>query len=159
MAPKQEQESALLNPLVDGQDTDEDSESYHYVPPRRRRCSACRCVGWIFTLLSIIFISALSGAWISMAYLNIDQTCAAHTTSWCKSSTQWPQLKSSIDLSIAAPVLKDVSIKYHEQPFDGNFMEENDFRKNGSAKVDEAWESLGVDCMCLPLKQHCWFFG
>ncbi|KAG9506674.1 hypothetical protein J7337_000208 [Fusarium musae] len=126
MAPKQEQESALLNPLVYGQDTDEDSESYHYAPPRRRRCSACRCVGWIFTLLSIIFISALSGAWISMAYLNIDQTCAAHTTAW-------------------SPVLKDVAIKYHEQPFDGNFMEENDFRKNGSAKVDEAWESLGVD--------------
>lgn len=63
------------------------------------------------------------------------------------------QLDPSIDLSIAAPVLKDVSIKYHEQPFDGNFMEENDFRKNGSAKVDEAWESLGVDCMCLPLEQ------
>lgn len=33
-------------------------------------------------------------------------------------------------------------------------MEENDFRKNGSAKVDEAWESLGVDCMCLPFEQH-----
>lgn len=32
-------------------------------------------------------------------------------------------------------------------------MEENDFRKNGSAKVDAAWESLGVDCMCLPLEQ------
>jgi hypothetical protein len=65
-----------------------------------------------------------------------------------------PRLEPSIDLSITAPVLKDVSIKYHEQPFDGNFMEENDFRKNGSAKVDEAWESLGVDCMCSPLEQH-----
>lgn len=65
------------------------------------------------------------------------------------------QLDPSIDLSIAAPVLKDVSIKYHEQPFDGNFMEENDFRKNGSAKVDEAWESLGVDCMYSPLGQPC----
>lgn len=27
-------------------------------------------------------------------------------------------------------------------------MEENKFRKNGSAEVDKAWESLGVDCMC-----------
>ncbi|KAF4456445.1 tat pathway signal sequence [Fusarium austroafricanum] len=127
MAPKQEQESALLNPLVeDHQDSDEDSESFHYVPPRRRHCTGCRCFGWLFSLLSIIFISAISGAWIAMAYLNIDQTCAIHTTKW-------------------SPVLKDVPITYQEQPFDGNFMEENSFRKNGSHEVDKAWESLGVD--------------
>jgi hypothetical protein len=26
-------------------------------------------------------------------------------------------------------------------------MDENEFRKNASAEVDKAWESLGVDCM------------
>ncbi|KAK6718783.1 hypothetical protein SNK05_001931 [Fusarium graminearum] len=128
MPPKQEQESALLNPQVEcHEDTDEDAESFHYVPPpRRRRCSACRCFGWTMTLLMIVLISALTGAWISMAYLEIDQTCAMHTNKW-------------------SPVLKDIAIKYKEQHFDGNFMEENKFRKNGSAEVDKAWESLGVD--------------
>ncbi|KAF0644777.1 hypothetical protein NXS19_002086 [Fusarium pseudograminearum] len=128
MPPKREQESALLNPQVEcHEDTDEDAESFHYVPPpRRRRCSACRCFGWTMTLLMIVLISALTGAWISMAYLEIDQTCAMHTNKW-------------------SPVLKDIAIKYKEQHFDGNFMEENKFRKNGSAEVDKAWESLGVD--------------
>ncbi|KAM0548119.1 hypothetical protein ACHAPJ_010040 [Fusarium lateritium] len=127
MTPKREQESALLNPQVEGHDdTDEDTESFHYVPPRRRRCTACRCVGWLISLISVIFISALAGAWVSMAYLNIDQTCAIHTTKW-------------------SPVLKDVPIKYETEHFDGDFMNENVFRKNGSAETDEAWESLGVD--------------
>ncbi|KAF4964551.1 hypothetical protein FSARC_7546 [Fusarium sarcochroum] len=127
MAPKREPESAFLNPHVEvHDDTDEDAESFHYVPPRRRRCSACRCVGWMIALISVIFISALVGAWISMAYLNIDQTCAIHTTKW-------------------SPVLKDVPIKYKPELFDGDFMHENVFRKNGSAETDEAWESLGVD--------------
>ncbi|KAM0320152.1 hypothetical protein ACHAPQ_010086 [Fusarium lateritium] len=127
MPPKHEQESALLNPMVEGhEDTDEDSESFHYVPPRRRRCSACRCFGLVFSLLSVIFISAIAGAWISMAYIEIDQTCAMHTSKW-------------------SPLFKDVQIKYHEQQFDGHFMDENEFRKNASAEVDKAWESLGVD--------------
>jgi hypothetical protein len=81
------------------------------------------------TFLTVVLISGLTGAWISMAYLEIDQTCAMHTTKW-------------------SPVLKDIAIKYREQHFDGNFMQENKFRKNGSAEVDKAWESLGVDCMC-----------
>lgn len=89
MAPKREQESALLNPQVEGhEDSDEDGETFHYVPPpRRRRCSPCRCFGWTMTLLMVVVISALMGAWISMAYLQIDQTCAIHTTKWCKPIT------------------------------------------------------------------------
>jgi hypothetical protein len=86
MSPKPEQESAFLNPMQDQEDTDEDSEPYQYVPPRkRRRCSACRCFAWTMSFLMIIIISALTGAWIAMAYLEIDQTCAMHTTKWCKS--------------------------------------------------------------------------
>lgn len=55
--------------------------------------------------------------------------------------------KPHLTFLFQAPLFKDVQIKYHEQKFDGHFMEENEFRKNGSAEVDKAWESLGVDCM------------
>ncbi|KAF4987367.1 hypothetical protein FDECE_15463 [Fusarium decemcellulare] len=126
MAPK-EQEATPLNPQVDNHDdSDEDDQSFTYVPQRRRRITACRCVGWIIALLTIIFVSAFVGAWISMAYINIDQNCAAHTTRW-------------------SPLLDDVKIKYETKLFDGRFMEENAFRKNGSPEADAAWESLGVD--------------
>ncbi|KAF4977578.1 hypothetical protein FZEAL_5949 [Fusarium zealandicum] len=121
-----EQEASPFNPHVDGNDSDEDGESYHYVPQQRRRLSACRCFGWAIALATIILISALSGAWISMAYLNIDQNCAAHTSQW-------------------SPLLGDVAIEYTRKSFDGNFMQENIFRKNSSPEVDAAWEALGVD--------------
>lgn len=58
-----------------------------------------------------------------------------------------PTPKQNLTFLFQAPLFKDVQIKYHEQQFDGHFMEENEFRKNGSAEVDKAWESLGVDCM------------
>ncbi|KAM5343145.1 hypothetical protein ACJ41O_014111 [Fusarium nematophilum] len=119
-----EAEAAPLNPHVDG-DSDDESESFHYVPPRRR-LSACRCLGWAIALITVILVSASAGAWISMAYVNIDQNCAAHTTQW-------------------SPLLDDVAIKYTMQPFDGKFMHENKFRGNASPEVDAAWESLGVD--------------
>jgi hypothetical protein len=100
----------------------------------------------VFSLLFVIFISAIAGAWISMAYIEIDQTCAMHTTKWCKSSSS-PTPKQNLTFLFQAPLFKDVQIKYHEQQFDGHFMDENVFRKNGSTEVDKAWESLGVDCM------------
>ncbi|KAM0428614.1 hypothetical protein ACHAPT_006975 [Fusarium lateritium] len=122
-----EQEEIPLNPEVDGDLSSEtDGESFHYVPPRRRRLSGCRCFGWALALTTLIVVSGIAGAWISMAFLNIDQNCAAHTTQW-------------------SPLLDDVSIKYKTQPFDGNFMHENVFRRNASPEVDAAWESLGVD--------------
>uniref|UniRef100_A0A0D2YIB3 Tat pathway signal sequence n=1 Tax=Fusarium oxysporum (strain Fo5176) TaxID=660025 RepID=A0A0D2YIB3_FUSOF len=116
-----------FNPHVDGNSSDEESDSFHYVPPtRRRRLSLCRCFGWAITLLSIILISAFAGAWISMVYVNIDQICTAHTSQW-------------------SPLLDNIAIKYKMQPFDGNFMRENIFRGNASPEVDAAWEALGVD--------------
>ncbi|SCO87576.1 uncharacterized protein FRV6_11703 [Fusarium oxysporum] len=78
-----EEAASPFNPHVDGNSSDEESDSFHYVPPtRRRRLSLCRCFGWAITLLSIILISAFAGAWISMVYVNIDQNCAAHTSQW-----------------------------------------------------------------------------
>jgi hypothetical protein len=51
---------------------------------------------------------------------------------------------------VIAPVVKDVAIKYEMQPFDGHFLKENIYRKNGSEEVDAAWEALGVDCTFFP---------
>uniref|UniRef100_A0A0D2XS81 Uncharacterized protein n=1 Tax=Fusarium oxysporum (strain Fo5176) TaxID=660025 RepID=A0A0D2XS81_FUSOF len=126
-----------FNPHVDGNSSDEESDSFHYVPPtRRRRLSLCRCFGWAITLLSIILISAFAGAWISMVYVNIDQICTAHTSQW-------------------SPLLDNIAIKYKMQPFDGNFMRENIFRGNASPEVDAAWEALGVDYVSLQWFRIC----
>ncbi|KAJ4173046.1 hypothetical protein NW754_012051 [Fusarium falciforme] len=122
-----EQEEIPLNPDADGDLSSEtDGESFHYVPPRRRRLNPCRCFGWALALTTLIVVSGIAGAWISMAFLNIDQNCAAHTTQW-------------------SPLLDDVAITYKTVEFDGKFMNENVFRRNASPEVDAAWESLGVD--------------
>lgn len=122
-----EHEEIPLNPDADGDLSSEtDGESFHYVPPKRRRLSPCRCFGWALALTTLIVVSGIAGAWISMAFLNIDQNCAAHTTQW-------------------SPLLEDVAITYKTVEFDGKFMNENVFRRNASPEVDAAWESLGVD--------------
>lgn len=142
-----EQEEIPLNPDADGDLSSEtDGESFHYVPPRRRRLGSCRCFGWALALTALIVVSGIAGAWISMAFLNIDQNCAAHTTQWCKSgvASNIRLILSNID---AAPLLDDVAITYKTVEFDGKFMNENVFRRNASPEVDAAWESLGVDGM------------
>lgn len=45
-----------------------------------------------------------------------------------------------------APVGNSVDTAYQRVQFDGSFMTENIFRKDGSPEVDEAWEALGIDC-------------
>ncbi|KAH7133107.1 hypothetical protein B0J13DRAFT_93554 [Dactylonectria estremocensis] len=124
MHQKEEEEAPLNDDAYRGSDS-EDGDPYDYVPtrrPSRWRNYLCRIVG----LLAIILVSGLSGAWISFAFLNLDQNCALHTTQW-------------------SPLLDDVDIKYEFKTFDGHFMEENIYRQNASAEVDAAWEALGVD--------------
>ncbi|KAH7153330.1 hypothetical protein EDB81DRAFT_648860 [Dactylonectria macrodidyma] len=124
MHQKEEEETPLNEDTYRGSDS-EDSDPYDYVPtrrPSRWRNYVGRTVG----LLAIILVSGFSGAWISFAFLNLDQNCALHTTQW-------------------SPLLDDVEIKYEWKTFDGNFMEENIYRQNASKKVDAAWEALGVD--------------
>lgn len=53
------------------------------------------------------------------------------------------------DIVHIAPVLRDVSIKYGPTEFNGSFMKEEIYRKEGSAEVDAAWEALGVNCKPL----------
>ncbi|KAK7421541.1 hypothetical protein QQZ08_009886 [Neonectria magnoliae] len=123
----QKEEEVPLNDEMDrGDDSDGSVDSYRYVATRRQRCGWRNWLCLIVSLLVIILVSGSTGAWLSFAFLNLDQNCAAHTTQW-------------------SPLLDDVSIKYSFKPFDGNFMEENVYRKNASAEVDAAWEALGVD--------------
>lgn len=49
---------------------------------------------------------------------------------------------------MAAPVLRDVDIKYEPLAFNGSFMDVDVYREEGSPEVDKAWEDLGVDCKC-----------
>lgn len=46
----------------------------------------------------------------------------------------------------ASPVTRDMEITYHNQQFNGSFMEENVYRRKGSPEVDAAWEALGINC-------------
>jgi hypothetical protein len=42
--------------------------------------------------------------------------------------------------------MKDVSVKWSPQIFNGSFKEKTIYREDPSPEVDEAWEALGVDC-------------
>lgn len=126
MHQKEEEEVPLNDDVSRGSDSGEFTRSHNYVHTRRPRRGWCNCLGMTVSLLAIIIISGLCGAWISFYFLNIDQNCAAHTTQW-------------------SPLLDDVEIKYAFKEFDGNFMDENIYRQNGSSEVDAAWEALGVD--------------
>jgi hypothetical protein len=53
------------------------------------------------------------------------------------------------DIAHTAPVLRDVDIKYGPTEFNGAFMKEDIYRKEGSDEVDKAWEALGVNCKSL----------
>lgn len=51
-----------------------------------------------------------------------------------------------------APLVDEVSVKYHLDSFDGAFLKENIFRQDASPDVDAAWDSLGVNCKSRPKK-------
>lgn len=52
---------------------------------------------------------------------------------------------------MAAPLLKEVGIKYDFVHYNGSFLEETIYRQRGSPEVDDAWDELGVNCMiCHP---------
>ncbi|KAF7551987.1 hypothetical protein G7Z17_g4615 [Cylindrodendrum hubeiense] len=120
---QKEDEEVPLNDDVyhAGSDSDDFNDKYDYAAAKRPRRGWRSCLGMTVSLLAIILVSGLTGAWISFAFLNMDQNCALHTTQWY------------------------VDIKYAFKEFDGHFMEENIYRKNASAEVDAAWEALGVD--------------
>ncbi|KAJ0348167.1 hypothetical protein KNSL1_005750 [Colletotrichum chrysophilum] len=90
---------------------------------------------WMYATAAAIlivtnFISARIGAHFASGKANLDGACAEHTTQW-------------------SPLLKDVDVKYEWKEFNGSFLQEDVYRKEGSPEVDAAWEALGVDCKSL----------
>lgn len=43
-------------------------------------------------------------------------------------------------------MISNVGISYHQEQFNGSFVNENIFRQDASPEVDAAWKSLGADC-------------
>ena len=59
--------------------------------------------------------------------------------------------RSCSKLTGAAPVIQAIDIEYSPVHFNGSLFKKNAFRLDAGPKVDEAWESLGVDCELLCL--------
>jgi len=72
--------------------------------------------------------------------------CTAHGEILYVFVSRWSLRGRLLTRNCAAPVLRDVKIKYSDHLFNGSFMEEDVYRKAGSDEVDAAWEALGVDC-------------
>ena len=49
-------------------------------------------------------------------------------------------------LTGAAPVIQDIDIAFDTVHFNGSLFKKTVFRLDAGREVDEAWESLGVDC-------------
>lgn len=48
-----------------------------------------------------------------------------------------------------APVIQEINIEFNVVHFNGSLFKKNAFRYDAGPEVDEAWESLGVDCESL----------
>lgn len=51
-----------------------------------------------------------------------------------------------------SPLLDDITIKYHEQTFNGSFVHRTIYRQDASPTVDAAWDALGVNCKSAATK-------
>ena len=71
--------------------------------------------------------------------------CVDHTTQASLSLL----LSIEASLTAKAPILRDLSINLHTERFNGSFMKENIYRRQGSPEVDQAWEDLGVNCQSI----------
>lgn len=131
MQPKEEE--SYSRPLAERVDeSEEDLESletntkvWDHREGRKRR--------WLYyaaaaaLLVATTFVSAHVGARLASGTADLDGACAKHTTQW-------------------SPLLREVQVRYNWQHFNGTFLEEDVYRREGSPEVDAAWEALGVDC-------------
>ncbi|KAL6880761.1 hypothetical protein J3F83DRAFT_719732 [Trichoderma novae-zelandiae] len=79
---------------------------------------------FLIFLLTACILSFWAGTRVPARQSDTDSLCAKHTTQW-------------------SPLIRDVPIKYRYQEFNGSFLNEDVYRKVGSAEVDKAWEDLG----------------
>lgn len=49
-------------------------------------------------------------------------------------------------MAASAPLLNQIDLSYDMIRFNGSFLKENIYRRQGSPEVDAAWEALGVNC-------------
>lgn len=130
--------------LISGSDTDSNtSES-----PTRRRRPFSTCSISLLWLTSIVG-TFMGGVWIGTFPLHdADSFCTARLAKSCKSQSG----DLFTVLTKAAPVMRDVEMSYTTEIFNGSLFLENAFRQKGgpNSPVDDAWTSLGVDCVLSP---------
>lgn len=80
-----EEEEAPLNVEAERSDSDEFIEPFGYVPGKEPRRSLASRIGIVVGLAAVVLLSGSVGAFLSYAYLNLDQKCALHTNQWCRS--------------------------------------------------------------------------
>lgn len=78
---------------------------------------------WLLVSCSMGFLGLFIGLSSS---LDKDAACSTHVSKW-------------------SSVTKDVPIKWSTIQFNGNFMNENIYRKPANPETDQAWEDLGVN--------------
>lgn len=134
MFSKEDEEAS--RPLADRVDESEEENEALASLQQRRSGQRSKWFAWLGGAVVLIATSVVSmqiGAYMARtSTAKLDSSCAEHTTQW-------------------SPVLRDVGIRYEWKEFNGSFMSENIYRKEGSPEVDAAWEALGVDYRAGPI--------
>lgn len=116
----------------EGRASDDDYSDSGQIPLNHRRRQLLRKenIGWacLFAVLLAVTIGLSAGVAVVVVL------------SW---QNRGPAFSQSFAPS---PITRDVDITFHETRFDGNFMEENIYRKKGNNETDAAWAALGIDC-------------
>lgn len=116
----------------EGRASDDDYSDSGQIPLNHRRSQLLRKenIGWacLFAVLLAVTIGLSAGVAVVVVL------------SW---QNRGPAFSQSFAPS---PITRDVDITFHETRFDGNFMEENIYRRKGNNETDAAWAALGIDC-------------
>ncbi|GIZ44109.1 hypothetical protein CKM354_000731800 [Cercospora kikuchii] len=115
----------------EGRASDDDYSDSGQIPLNHRRSQLLRKenIGWacLFAVLLAVTIGLSAGVAVVVVL------------SW---QNRGPAFSQSFAPS---PITRDVDITFHETRFDGNFMEENIYRRKGNNETDAAWAALGID--------------
>jgi hypothetical protein len=141
----QDYKQSLL--AADREESDNDRESEFAELPSRRGKQRRRWQLSLFRITSFLVVGLLSvmlGVVLGRYNIDFDKECAAYTAEYCKCNMA-PHLPYIHANSLAAPLLKDVKIRYETIKFNGSFLAESIYRQPPSPEVDAAWNALGID--------------
>ncbi|KAH8422512.1 uncharacterized protein LDX57_000266 [Aspergillus melleus] len=82
--------------------------------------------GTILLVIATALVSLGIGALVGHQQQDSDKTCTLRVAQY-------------------SPVISNVGISYHQEQFNGSFLNENIYRKDAGPEVDAAWKSLGAD--------------